>query len=412
MDTMIVGNFLGDTSLAAIGAFTAIYDLLIGFALGVGNGLSIVVARSYGVDDEQLLKRSVAGSIVIGMLLTIEIMIFSKIGLYPLLQLLNTLTNIINEAYSYTSLITLFVRVMFDYNLFSGLLRTIGNSVMPLAFLMISSLINVILDLVFIHYFHLGIKGAAIATVIAQGISAVLCLIYIYKKCPLLIPHKEHFTYDKNLYHELAGQSFSRGGMMAIVSTGTVILQTAINKFGYLVIAGHTTARKLNNFCMMPVSTLGLALSTFISQNKGANQGVCIRQSIKYANGLAITWSIVITFILALTAPMMAKLLSGSSEEIVIENATLYLMINAPFYCIVGRLFNLRNALQGLGRKVIPLVSSIIEFFGKIIFVSLFIPLLGYFGVIICKPIIWCLMCIQLVYDFYQDSYIREYKRS
>lgn len=209
---MIVGNFLGDTSLAAIGAFTAIYDLLIGFALGVGNGLSIVVARSYGVDDEQLLKRSVAGSIVIGMLLTIEIMIFSKIGLYPLLQLLNTLTNIINEAYSYTSLITLFVRVMFAYNLFSGLLRTIGNSVMPLAFLMISSLINVILDLVFIHYFHLGIKGAAIATVIAQGISAVLCLIYIYKKCPLLIPHKEHFTYDKNLYHELAGQSFSRGG--------------------------------------------------------------------------------------------------------------------------------------------------------------------------------------------------------
>lgn len=146
--------------------------------------------------------------------------------------------------------------------------------------------------------------------------------------------------------------------MMAIVSTGTVILQTAINKFGYLVI----DCRKLNSFCMLPVLALGLALSTFISQNKGANQGVCIRQSIKYANGLAITWSIVITVILAFSAPMMAKLLSGSSEEIVIENATLYLMINAPFYCIVGRLFNLRNALQGLGRKVIPLISSIIEF--------------------------------------------------
>lgn len=163
---------------------------------------------------------------------------------------------------------------------------------------------------------------------------------------------------------------------------------------------------------MMPVLTLGLALSTFISQNKGTNQGGRIRQSIKYANGLAITWSIVITVTLALAAPMMARLLSGSSEKIIIENATLYLMINAPFYCIVGMLFNLRNALQGLGRKVIPLVSSIIEFLGKIIFVSLFIPLLGYFGVIICEPIIWCLMCIQLAYVFYQDPYIREYKSS
>ena len=150
MDTMIVGNFLGDTSLAAIGACGAIYELLVGFALGVGNGLSIVTARSFGAKDENLLKKSVAGSIVIGILLTIILMLFSQFCLYPLLELLNTPANIINEAYDYIFMITIFVGVMFAYNLCAGLLRAIGNSVMPLVFLLISSVLNVGLDLLFI----------------------------------------------------------------------------------------------------------------------------------------------------------------------------------------------------------------------------------------------------------------------
>ena len=168
MDTMIVGNFLGDTSLAAIGACGAIYELLVGFALGVGNGLSIVTARSFGAKDENLLKKSVAGSIVIGILLTIILMLFSQFCLYPLLELLNTPANIINEAYDYIFMITIFVGVMFAYNLCAGLLRAIGNSVMPLVFLLISSVLNVGLDLLFITQFNMGIQGAAIATVIAQ----------------------------------------------------------------------------------------------------------------------------------------------------------------------------------------------------------------------------------------------------
>ena len=179
MDTMIVGNFLGDTSLAAIGACGAIYELLVGFALGVGNGLSIVTARSFGAKDENLLKKSVAGSIVIGILLTIILMLFSQFCLYPLLELLNTPANIINEAYDYIFMITIFVGVMFAYNLCAGLLRAIGNSVMPLVFLLISSVLNVGLDLLFITQFNMGIQGAAIATVIAQGVSAILCFYYI-----------------------------------------------------------------------------------------------------------------------------------------------------------------------------------------------------------------------------------------
>lgn len=377
MDTMIVGNVLGDTSLAAIGACTAVYELLIGFALGVGNGLSIVVARSFGANDKELLKRSVAGSIVIGIGLTIIIMIISQLGLYPLLQLLDTPQNIIHESYSYISMITLFVGVMFAYNLCAGLLRAIGNSFMPLVFLIISSVVNIVLDLVFITQFNMGIQGAAIATVIAQGISAVLCIVYMWKKTPILIPQKDHFKFDKALYQELAGQGFSMGFMMAIVSSGTVILQKAINGFGYLTIAGHTTARKINAFCIMPCATIAASLSTFVSQNKGADNRERIIEGVKTGFKISIGWGIIATVVLFFLARPLVTLLSGSSEAVVLDNGSRYLMINAPFYAVLGILLILRNSLQGLGKKVVPLISSVIEFIGKVVFAWLCIPCLG-----------------------------------
>lgn len=410
VDIMIVGNFLGDTSLAAIGASSAVYELLIGFALGIGNGLSMVAARSYGANDTKLLRKSVAGSIVIGIFITVIIMVISQLFLMPLLRLLNTPANIIDESYSYISTITSFVGVMFAYNLCAGLLRAIGNSFMPLVFLIISSLLNIGLDILFITQFNMGIKGAAVATIISQGASVVLCVAYIYSKSKILIPKKKHFAVGKDLYIELLGQGLSMGLMMAIVSTGTVILQSAINGLGYLTIAGHTAARKLNSFCTMPIVAVAYSVSTFVSQNKGADQGERIRKSVYYANLIAIAWGVIITGVLFFAAPMLVKLLSGSSEDIVISNGARYLRINAPFYGVLGILFNLRYSLQGLGKKVVPLVSSIIEFFGKIIFVILVIPSMGYLGVILCEPIIWCFMTAQLIYAFYRNPYIKKFK--
>ena len=408
VDITIVGNYLGDESLAAMGACAAVYELLVGFALGVGNGLSIVTARSYGSNDKDMVKKSVVGSIIIGVGITVIIMLISILFLLPLLKLLNTPENILEESYSYISTVTMFVGVMFLYNLCAGFLRAIGNSIIPLVFLIISSLLNIVLDIVFITQFNMGIKGAAIATIIAQGISAILCIIYIYLKCPILIPKKEHFIFDKELFKELLGQGLSMGVMLLIVSAGTVILQKAINNLGYLIIAGHTAARKLNSFAMIPASSLSLSLATFVSQNKGANQKDRIKKAVNYSNILSIIWGITITIVLIFLAPTLIKYLSGSNEQVVINNGARYLIINAPFYAVLGILLNLRNALQGLGEKLIPLVSSIIEFFGKIVFVILFIPSLKYFGVIICEPVIWCLMCLQLAYSFYKNPYIRK----
>lgn len=410
VDTMIVGNTLGDISLAAMGSSSAIYDLLIGFALGVGNGLGIVIARNYGAQDSEKLKKSVAGSIIVGLIVSIVISIISIIFLYPLLNILNTPLNIINEAYSYISIITFFVIVMFSYNLCAGMMRAIGNSIMPLIFLVISSIFNIFLDIVFIVNFNMGIKGAAVGTVLSQAISVILCLIYIKYKCSLLIPTLSDFKVDTSLYKELLGQGISMGFMMSIVSIGTVILQSSINQLGYLVIAGHTAARKISTFAVMPCSTISSSLSTFVSQNKGANQKDRIKLGIKYANIISIIWGVVATFLMFMFAHGFVSIVSGSNEKIIIDNAVKYLCINSPFYMVLGILLNLRHSLQGIGRKVVPLVSSVIECVGKIVFVILVIPVLKYDGIIICEPVIWCIMCIQLAFSLYNSKYLKKEK--
>lgn len=412
MDTMIVGNYLGDASLAAIGVCTPIYDLLVGFALGIGNGLAIVTARSFGSGDMEQLKKSVSSSIVIGAASSLLITLIAQLSLYPLLKLLNTPKEIIDEAYEYISTVTLFVIVMFAYNLCAGLLRAIGNSFMPLMFLIISSCFNIVLDIVFITSLHMGVKGAAVATVIAQGISVVFCIIYILKKSRILVPEKQHFAVDKEMYLELLGQGFSMGFMSSIVSAGSVILQYGINGLGYLIIAGHTAARKLYMFSIMPVIAMGMAFSTFVSQNKGANQGGRIRQAMKCIYIYSAVVTAVITVLMWGAAPVLVKWISGSDEAEVLENSAMYLRIVSPFYVVLGILLAARNALQGLGQKLLPLVSSVIELLGKIIFVLVFIPRFAYMAVILCEPVIWCVMTIQLLYTFYHDSYIKSFKKA
>ena len=248
VDTMIVGNVLGDTALAAIGSCGSIYELLVGFGIGIGNGLAIVAARSYGAQDEDLLKRTVVGSVVIGLIASLVITTAGFFGLHALLQLLDTPAEILEDAYSYIIVIDLGVVVMFMYNLCAGLLRAIGNSVMPLVFLLISSVLNVGLDLWFIAGVGMGVRGAAVATVIAQGISVVLCVLYVLARVCILIPEKKHFAVGSHLYWELFSQSISMGLMSSIVSAGSVVLQYGINGLGTLTIAGHTAARKLFAF--------------------------------------------------------------------------------------------------------------------------------------------------------------------
>ena len=400
-DTTIVGNFLGFRSLAAIGATSAIYELIVGFAIGIANGMGIVVARHFGAGDIEKIKKAVAGSIVIGSVLSLAVMLVGGVWLYGLLRLVHIPENIINEAYSYIYIIMIFFFLTFFYNWSASMLRAIGNSLTPLLILLVTSVINIGLDILFITRFNSGIKGAAIATVISQAISALLCIVYMYIKADILIPKLKHFKYNYYVYADLSTQGFAMGFMSSIVSIGTVILQTAVNGMGVTIIAAQTTGRRIMFFLMMPMSSLATALTTFVSQNFGAGNKSRIKSAVKYANIINTIWSIIsVVFVYTLSIPFI-RFISGSDDNELIANAKLYIAMAAPFFWALGILFNLRNALQGMDRKIEPLISSCIELICKIAFVLFVIPHVGYTGVVLTEPIIWVVMVLQLAYSFY-----------
>ena len=407
VDTMIIGNYLGDEALAAMGACASISDLLVGFCLGVGSGMSVVTARSYGSGNGKQVKKSVAMTIILSALVTGVISGFGSLILKPILELLNTPAEIIDQSYSYVSTIMAGALVTLAYNVCAGMLRAIGNSVMPLLFLIVASVLNVALDIVFISEFHMGVQGAAVATVISQGISALLCVAYIWKKAKILVPSKEHFSFDQGLCGELLGQGISMGLMGSIVSLGTVVLQYGINGFGTLIIAGHTAARKLHFVCMMFSTTLSMACSTFVSQNKGAGNRERIIRAMKYMFVFDFASATVVTVLLYFFARTMVQLITGSTEPEVLDNASMYLLIAGPFYAVLGVLLQTRSALQGIGEKVLPIISSVIEMVGKVIFTLVFIPRFGYTAVMWCEPLIWCAMTAQLLFSYYRNPFIR-----
>ena len=411
VDIMIVGRFLGEESLAAVGATAAIFELVVGFALGIGNGMGIVIARHYGAGNYEKLKSAVAATFVIGGVLSIVIAVLGNFTLYPLLKLLGTPSNIIDQSYEYSYLIVVFVGVTLAYNLCAGLLRAVGDSKAALYFLIFSAIINTVLDIYFIAYLHMGVRSAGVATIISQGISAVLCFNYIRRKTPFLIPTKKHFTWNKKLYSDLFSQGLAMGLMFSVVSIGTVILQTSINALGPVIISAQTSARRIMMFALLPVGSMSATITTFTSQNFGARQYSRIVEGLRKGALVTIIWSVFICITLFFTSPYLNELITGSNDEELIYQASLYLKISSAFYPFLAILLVLRNALQGLGQKMMPLVSSIIEMLGKILFVIFIIPSAGYLGVIFVEPILWVVMASQLYYAFRKEPVIRSLKK-
>ena len=366
-----------------------------------------MTARSFGSGDTDHLKRSVAASLVIGVGITLVITLGGSLILRPFLEVLHTPEEIIGQSYAYICVITLFIGVMFAYNLCAGLLRAIGNSVMPLVFLILSSLINIGLDFYFITQLSMGVQGAAVATVIAQGVSVLACLVYIGKKAGILIPNRVHFVWDKGLYQEMLAQGFSMAIISSIVRAGTAILQSGINSLGYLVIAGHVAARKLFMFLMMPYMAISQTISTFVAQNYGAGQMGRIRRAVKYSYLCGAVLTAAITMFTIPLASLMVRLLSGSSEAVVIENGALYLQVVAPCLMILALLNPTRFALQSIGNKILPILSSVIELIGKYLFVVFLIPQFQYMAVIFCEPVIWAFMDLELLWAFWRNPKVR-----
>lgn len=412
VDTALVGNILGTTSLAAVGSCASVFEFMVGFMMSLGSGFAIVVARAFGSGDEKKMKKAVAISIVIGLLTTLVFTLFSIYGLRPLLVLIDTPAEILDEAMSYIQVIGLGVIAMFLYNYASGILRSIGNSFMPLVFLVFSSLLNIFLDYAFMKWLGMGVTGASLATVASQGVSAIGCILYILKKEKQLVPSREDFVFDGELVRDLAGQGYAMAFMGSIVSVGSIILQSGINGLGTEIIAGHVAARKVYAIMNLPFMSMSMAISTFVPQNKGNGQGKRILSAMKIAYLFDIIATVVMTVIMWGTAPYLIRLISGSDSPVILANGSRFLRVVAPFYGVLGILLQTRFALQGIGSKMLPLVSSVIECVGKIIFTFFLIPVFHYEAVIWCEPLIWCVMAAELLISFYSNPYIKEIRKA
>ena len=385
-DTAIAGHLLGDNALAQIGATAALYSLITSFCIGLTNGLSLPVSRWFGNGEMNEMRKSSCWMIILSLITALVMTAGFLIFRYPLLRVLQTPKDTFAGAMSYITIILAGIPLTMMYNTESGLLRAIGNSITPLIFLIISSVINVILDVVFIVVFGMG---AASATILAQAISVVLCLFYIIKNYPQLRPNHSDlhvpFTFILDMF--LTGMSMAL--MNAIFSIGSVILQSSINALGNVYIAAQVGGRRLAELFMMPGTALASSAATFSSQNYGAEKRSRIWGGVKVAFGLYLIWWLIAVTFSVFVAPYAVRLITGSNNPTVIDNALLYVRISTAMFPPMAFLVIMRNALQGMRHQLSPLLCSGLELIGKVIFAFWIVPVKGYLAVCVCEPVTW-----------------------
>ena len=296
------------------------------------------------------------------------------------------------------------------YNCSSNILRAVGNSKVSLYCLMVSVVANIGLDILFVKYLDKGIKGAAYATIIAQAMSAFMCAGYLIIKYKEILPKRKDFKPYRGMYTNLITTGLSMGLMGCIVNIGTVVLQGAINDLGTNIMTAHTAARRVFDIMSVTVYTFGIAMTTFVSQNIGAGKPERVRQGVRHANIIVtIITTVLIVLCYTLARPVFQWVTSTNSPDIV-DPAVMYAKISILFFYVLGPLFVFRCTLQGMGRKIVPLISSVMEMIIKILSALFLVPAFAYKGVAFTEPISWIVMTIILAAAYYSrkpEEYVK-----
>ncbi len=388
-DTSIAGHLLGDNALAQIGATAALYGLITNTAFGLNNGLALTVSRYFGAADWRRMKESVCWMVILSGLsaavMTTGFLIFQD----PLLAAMQVPEALWDGASGYLTIILAGIPLTMAYNLEASLLQALGNSSTPLKFLLFSSVLNIALDFLFMKPLAMGVRGAATATILAQGISAVLGLIYIALHYPQLRFGKKECRVSPKFVLNMYWTGLSMALMSTVYNIGSVILQSSINALGNTYIAAQVGARRLAELFHTPGLALGTGVATYSSQNFGARRPERIKKGIWTALFLfGIWWVIAMVFAFS-SAPGAVRLITGSQNEEVIASAVLYLKLSFPIMPPMAVLIILRNALQGMQHSISPLLCSALELAGKVVFAFWFVPVYGYIAVCICEPVTW-----------------------
>lgn len=408
VDTRIVGEYLGKPALAAVGATTTLSDFLNGLLFGMTNGFAIVIATFFGAKDEKNMKRASFGSIVIGGGSSLLISILCITFLDQLMGLLRVDKAMVPMAKEYIGIILIGLSLNTMYNVGASTLRAVGDSFTPLIFLIVASLLNIGGDLLFVRVFHMGVKGAALSTVISQGVAAVTCLAYMFIKYPALRIGSEDRVMDRMILRRLLPTGLSMAFMVSFVNLGTLALQTAINTFSDDIIVSHMASRKVSSIFMMPFGILGTALATYCGQNLGAGKYNRIRTGMRDTLFATFVWCTGVIIVAYTVAPQLVKLITSVEDPYILETSTKYLKINTILYYVCAVICLTRNSMQGFGDSRTPVISSVLEFAMKMIAAFVMAPGLGYFGVMIAEPISWVVMVIPLVIGCLRNPILRQ----
>lgn len=390
-DTVIVGKFVGTKALAAVGSTGTIMFLVLGFVWGMSAGFTVLTAQKFGAGDMKAMRQTVGNAAVLSVIISVALTAVSMAFMKPLLHVMRTPGDIFADAYAYIMVICAGIFAQMLYNLLASVLRAIGNSRVPLYFLVLSALLNIVLDMVFIIVFGMGAAGAAYATVAAQGVAGILCLVYIAKKVPVLWLEKEDWKLRGILVKHQLMMGFPMALQYSITALGTMMVQTSLNLLGSLQVAAFTAASKIEQVVTQAYVAMGTTMATYCAQNMGAGKVSRIRQGFKAATVMGSIYAVVTAVIVMTAGKYMTNLFVSGDVASLMGQVDIYLKCVGIFFIPLAVVNIYRNGIQGMGYGVLPMLASVAELFGRGLAAIVATYQKSYVGVCLASPAAWVL---------------------
>jgi len=389
VDTVIVGRFLGVSALASVGATGSINFLIIGFCMGVCNGFAIPVAQCFGARDEKALRKYVTNSAWLSGIFAVIMTVIVTLLCRTILVWMKTPEDILEGAYQYIIIIFIGIPVTYLYNMLSGIIRSLGDSKTPVLFLVLSSVLNIILDLFCIIRLNMGVSGAAVATVISQGVSGVLCFFYMKKKFSILSMEKEDWKIDVHYMKNLINMGVPMGLQYSVTAIGSVILQSAVNTLGSLAVAAVTAGSKIGAFFCCPFDALGSTMATYGGQNVGAGKLERIGKGARSCVILGTVYAVLAFLFLFIFGKNLAVLFIEPDQLEILDRVHLYLLLNSGFYIPLALVNIIRFLIQGMGFSRFAIFSGLFEMIARTLVAYLFVPVWGFQGACLANAVAW-----------------------
>lgn len=401
VDTIVVGKFVGTKALAAVGSTGTINFLIIGFLLGMTAGFTVLTSQRYGARDMDGMRKTVAMAGILSIIVSAVMTVISMVFMRPLLTLMNTPEDIFEGAYTYIMIICAGIAAQVLYNLLSSILRALGNSKTPLYFLILAATLNVVLDLVFIINFHMGVAGAAYATVISQGVSGLLCLVYIVKKVEVLKLNKYDWAFDGDVAMLQLKIGFPMALQYSITAIGAMMVQAALNVFGSIAVAAFTAASKIEQIVTQAYVALGVTMATFCAQNAGAGKLERIREGFRKATLMGAVYGVITGAVLFFYGKYMTGMFISDNLEQIIGYVDTYIRCVGLFLIPLTIVNIYRNGIQGMGFGALPMLSGVAELVGRGA-VAVAASICGsYVGICLASPAAWVLAAGVLLIMYY-----------